>query len=122
MAAELVDRLAILVAVRGFPIMGVADSRSLRLDIYVHMHHLVRLSTFVSCGRFWGDVRREFMQRNSTTDHDTLVSYLRDALHEGDANVVACLPILLAYVGVFMVLYMVSNGIFMVFYVELLSG
>jgi hypothetical protein len=34
MAAELVDRLATLVAVRRFPGMGVADSRSLRCDNY----------------------------------------------------------------------------------------
>jgi hypothetical protein len=34
MAAELVDRLAILVAVRRFPCIGVADSRSLRSDNY----------------------------------------------------------------------------------------
>jgi hypothetical protein len=37
MAAELVDRLAILVAVRRFLGMGVADSRSLRSDNYVRM-------------------------------------------------------------------------------------
>jgi hypothetical protein len=37
MAAELVDRLAILVDVRRFPGMGAADSRSLRYDSYVRM-------------------------------------------------------------------------------------
>jgi hypothetical protein len=36
-AAELVDRMAILVAVRRFHGMGVADSRSLRHDCYVRM-------------------------------------------------------------------------------------
>jgi GTP-sensing pleiotropic transcriptional regulator CodY len=35
MADELVDRIAILVAARRFPSMGVADSRSLRSDNYV---------------------------------------------------------------------------------------
>jgi hypothetical protein len=42
MAAELVDRLAILVAVRRFRGMGVANSRSLRFESYVRMHHFVR--------------------------------------------------------------------------------
>jgi hypothetical protein len=37
MAAELVDRLAILVVVRLFPGMGAADSRSLRSVSYVRM-------------------------------------------------------------------------------------
>jgi hypothetical protein len=37
MAAELVDRLAILVAVRRFLGMGAADYRSLRYDSYVRM-------------------------------------------------------------------------------------
>jgi hypothetical protein len=45
MAAELVDRLAILVAVRRFPGMGVADSRSLRFDIYVRLQYFVRRTT-----------------------------------------------------------------------------
>ena len=65
MAAELVDRLAILVAVRHFPGMGDGDSRSLRSDIYVRMQHFVRRSTSVPFRRFFGDVRREFMQRLS---------------------------------------------------------
>jgi hypothetical protein len=37
MAAELVDRLAILVVVRRFRGMGGADSRSLRSNNYVRM-------------------------------------------------------------------------------------
>jgi hypothetical protein len=37
MAAELVDRLDILVGVRRCPCMGVADSRSLRFESYVNM-------------------------------------------------------------------------------------
>jgi hypothetical protein len=41
MAAELVDRLAILVADRRFLRMGVGDSRSLRYDNYVRMQHFV---------------------------------------------------------------------------------
>jgi hypothetical protein len=80
MAAELVDRLAILVDVRRFPSMGAADSRSLRSDSYVRMQHFVRRSTSVPFRRFWGDVRREFMQRLSAALHGTLGSYLRDAL------------------------------------------
>jgi hypothetical protein len=46
-AAELVDRLAILVAIRRFLGMGAADSRSLRYDSYVRMQHFVRRSTYV---------------------------------------------------------------------------
>jgi hypothetical protein len=40
------------------------------------------------------DVRREFMKRLSATLHGTLSSYLRDALQEGSADVVACLHFL----------------------------
>jgi hypothetical protein len=53
MAAELVDRMAILVAVRRFPRMGAADSRSLRSATYARMQHLVR-RTIVPFRRFWG--------------------------------------------------------------------
>ena len=42
MAAEFVDRLAILVVVRRFLGMGAADSRSLRSESYVRMQHFVR--------------------------------------------------------------------------------
>jgi hypothetical protein len=69
MATELVDRLAFLVVVRLFPGMGAAYSRSLRSDNYVRMQHFVRQSTFVPFRRFWGDVRREFMQRLSAALH-----------------------------------------------------
>jgi hypothetical protein len=93
MAAYLVDRLAILVAIRRFRGMGAADSRSLRSDSYVLMQHFVRRSTSVPFRRFWGDVRREFMQRLSAVLHGTLGSYLRDAFHEGSTGVVACLSI-----------------------------
>jgi hypothetical protein len=92
MAAELVDRLAILVAARRFLGMGVADSRrSLRSDSYVSLHHFVRRTNYVSFRRFWGDVRREFMQRLSVALHGTLGSFLRDALQEGSVDAVACL-------------------------------
>jgi hypothetical protein len=57
MAAELVDRLAILVAIRRFPGMGALDSRSLRSDSYVGMQYFVRRPTYVPFRRFWGDVR-----------------------------------------------------------------
>jgi hypothetical protein len=40
-----------------------------------------------------GDERREFMQRLCVALHGTLGSYLHDALHEGSADGVACLPV-----------------------------
>jgi hypothetical protein len=91
MAAELVDRFAILVAVRRFHGMGDADSRSLRFDNCVRIPHFVRRATFVPFRRFWGDMRRELMQRLFAAINGTLGSYLRDALHEGNADAVACL-------------------------------
>jgi hypothetical protein len=93
MAAELVDRLAILVVVRRFPGMGAADSRSFRSDSYVRMQHFVRRPTFVPFWRFLGDVRREFMQLLYDVRHGTFGSYLRDAFHEGSADAVACLHV-----------------------------
>jgi hypothetical protein len=93
MAAELLDRLAILVKVRRFTGMGATDSRSFRSNGYVRIQHFVRRSTFVPSRRFLGNGRREFMQRLSTALHDTLGSYLRDALQEGSADAVACLPV-----------------------------
>jgi hypothetical protein len=94
MAAELVDRLAILVAVRRFLGMGVADSRSLCSNIYVRMQHFVRRTICVPFRRFLGDVRREFMRRLYAALHGTLGSYLRDALQEGSVDAVACLMFL----------------------------
>jgi hypothetical protein len=44
-------------------------------------------------GVFWGDVRREFMRRLSAALHGSLGSYVRDALLEGSADAVACLPV-----------------------------
>jgi hypothetical protein len=38
------------------------------------------------------------MQRLSAVFHGTLGSYLRDALHEGSADAMACLPALRAWV------------------------
>jgi hypothetical protein len=93
MAAELVDRLAIFVAVRRFLGMSAADSRSLRSDNYVRIHHFVRRCTYFLFGVFGGDVRREFMQRLSAAPHGTLGSYLRDSFQEGSADAVACLPV-----------------------------
>jgi hypothetical protein len=93
MAAELANRLAILVVVRRFHGMGATDSRSLRSDNYVGIHHFVRRSTSIRFRRFLGDVRRGFMQRLSTAHHGTLGSYLRDAFQEGGADDVACLPV-----------------------------
>jgi hypothetical protein len=91
MAAELVDRLVILVAVRRFPGVGAADSRSLRSDSYVRMQHFDRRSAFVPFRSFLGDLRREFMQRLSGALHGTLGSCLRDAFQEDGADAVACL-------------------------------
>jgi hypothetical protein len=93
MAAELVDLLAILVAVRRFPSMEAADSRSLRSDSYVRMQHFSRRSTSLPFRRFLGDVRREFMQRLSAALHGTMGFYLRDSFQEGSAGAVACRPI-----------------------------
>jgi hypothetical protein len=93
LAAELIDRLAILVAVRRLPGMGAFDSRSLRSVSYVRMQHFVRRTNYIPFRRFWGDVQREFMQRLSAPLHGTLGSYLRDALQEDIAHAVACLPI-----------------------------
>jgi hypothetical protein len=74
MAAELDDNLAIVVAVRCFLDMGVANSRSLRFDTYVRMQHFVRRSTFVFFRRCLGDVRQEFIQRLCAYLHGTLGS------------------------------------------------
>jgi hypothetical protein len=60
--------------------MGSADSRSLRFEIYVRMHQLVRWSTYVLFRQFLGDVRREFMHRLFVDLHGVLGSYLRDAV------------------------------------------
>jgi hypothetical protein len=87
-----VDRLAISVEVRRFSSIGVADSRSLRFDSYVNIHHFIRRSTCVPFRRLWGDVRRKLMQRLFVALHGTLGSYLRDALQKGSADAVAYLP------------------------------
>jgi hypothetical protein len=58
---------------------------------YVRLQHFVRRSTNVPFRRFLRDVRREFMQRLSAALHGILGSYLRDALQEGNVDVVACL-------------------------------
>jgi hypothetical protein len=81
MAAELVDRLvAILVALGRFHGIGATDSRSLCYATYARMKHVVRRSTLIiPFRRFWGDVRREFMQRRFASLHGTSVSYLCDA-------------------------------------------
>jgi hypothetical protein len=93
MAVELVDRRAILVAILRFPGIGDANSRSLRSDIYVRMHHFARRSTYVPFGRLWGDVRREFMQSLYVALHGTMGSYLRGAFQEDSADAVACLAV-----------------------------
>jgi hypothetical protein len=52
MAVELVDRIAILVAVRRFLGMGAADSRSLRCDSCARLQHFGRRTTFVPYRHF----------------------------------------------------------------------
>jgi hypothetical protein len=54
MAAKLVDCVAILVAFRRIPGMSVANSRSLRSDIYVCMQHFARRYIHVAFRRFGG--------------------------------------------------------------------
>jgi hypothetical protein len=46
--------VAILVAFRRFPGMGVVDSRSLRSDICVRMKYFGRGTAYVPFRRFWG--------------------------------------------------------------------
>jgi hypothetical protein len=93
MAADLVDRMAILVAIRRFPGMGAADSCSLLSASYVRMQHFVRRTTSYPFRRFWGHVSGEFMQHLFVALHGTLGSYLRDAFQEGNVDDVACLPV-----------------------------
>jgi hypothetical protein len=52
----------------------------------------VRRSTRVPFRRFIGDVCREFMKRLYAVLPGMLGSYLRNALHEGSATIVACIP------------------------------
>jgi hypothetical protein len=73
MTDELVDRVAIMVAVRHFRGMGDVDSRSLRSDSYVRLKHFVRRTTSIPFRRFLGGVRREFMQRLYATLLGTMV-------------------------------------------------
>jgi hypothetical protein len=83
MAVELLLRMAILLTIRRFVVMNVADSRSWRSDIYVRMPHFVCGSTYVLFQRcLLGVGKREFMHRLSTVVHGTLDSYIRDASQE----------------------------------------
>jgi hypothetical protein len=91
--------MAILVACHRFHSMAEADSRCLHCGTYVRMQHFVRRTTyyvplfrlfFLGGGRGVGWV---FMQRLSDALHGNLGSYLRDALQEGSADAVACLPV-----------------------------
>jgi hypothetical protein len=52
-------------------------------------HFVTRQYTYVYFRWILGDVRREFMQRFSTTLHGPSGSYFRDALHEHSADAVA---------------------------------
>jgi hypothetical protein len=59
----------------------------MRYDNYVRIS-FVNLLVF-PFDVFWGHVLRELLQRLFTTLHGTLGSYLRDALYEGGAEVLA---------------------------------
>jgi hypothetical protein len=68
------------------------------------MQHFVRRTTSFRKDpfrRFWGDVRREFMQRLYDALHGAFGSYLRDALQEGSADAVACLLFGLSFFPLF---------------------
>jgi hypothetical protein len=75
-----------------FPSMGDVDSRSLRYDNNVRMQHFVRPTTYVPFRRFGG-----MCDGNSCNIFLLLFMvlgfYLRDALHEGCADAVACLHV-----------------------------
>jgi hypothetical protein len=95
-AADLVDRMAILVAVRRFPGMGVGDSRSLRSDSYVRMQHVVRRSTSVPFRPFMGGVCAARTHATFFCCYSWYLGsymYLRVALQEGSASAVACFPV-----------------------------
>jgi hypothetical protein len=92
MAVDLVDRWAILVANRHFPGVGGADSRSIRSERCTRIKKFVRRFAHFPLRRLLGDVRRRFMHRLFVILHSTLGSYPRDALHEGGASIIACLP------------------------------
>jgi hypothetical protein len=95
-AVELVDRLAILVAVRGFLGMVAAPSRSLHLDNYVRMQHVVCRSTYVSFLALLfggGGCAAKFNATYFAALYGSLGSYLCDALHVGSADLVARLHV-----------------------------
>jgi hypothetical protein len=87
----LVDRFTILVIVRRFPSMDLADYHSLRSKSYARMKDFVRRATYSPYSQSHGDVRRGFMQRLSVVLRGTLGSCLRLVLQEGGANDVTCL-------------------------------
>jgi hypothetical protein len=71
------------------------------------MKQIARRPFYVPFRPFWGNLRRKFMQRLFDALHGTLGSYLRDALHEVNADGVACLPVPRALV--FPSLFLLSN-------------
>jgi hypothetical protein len=75
-AAKLVYRPAIWVAVRRFHGMGAVDSRSLRCDSYVRMHLIVRRATYAPFRCFGGGVQRDFMQRLFPALHGIFLGFL----------------------------------------------
>jgi hypothetical protein len=94
MAVDLVDHLAIIVAVRRFLSMGAADSRSLRSESYTRMNEFARRSTPSPFRRFLGGV---CVVRSRNVFLWSFVArwvpiYLRDAVQGGGAAGVACLP------------------------------
>jgi hypothetical protein len=89
-AAELVVRLAILVAVRRFHGMGAVDSRSLRFDSFVRMQHFFRRYTYIPIRRF-GERLAARIRATSFYCYAWDFGFL--PLKEGSADAVACLPV-----------------------------
>jgi hypothetical protein len=98
-ATGLVDRLAILVVVRRCHGMGVADSRSLRFRIVMSACNISSVDLLL----FLFDILGRCVARTYATSLLCSSLYFgflssRDALQEGNADVVACLLVLRAYV------------------------
>jgi hypothetical protein len=92
MAVELVDRLAILVAICR-SLEGVLLTLVLCAMTAMSVCNISFVDLIMLFSAFLGDVWREFMQRLFVALHGTLGSYLRDGLQEGSADIVACLPV-----------------------------
>jgi hypothetical protein len=85
----------------------------LRCDSHVNTQQFVHRISYAPFRRLWGDVRREFMQRFSVALHGTLGSFLRDSLHEGSDDAVACL--LFLGLRIFPLFFFLLGGSFYIF-------